>query len=95
MVIIFMKQNNMELQQAIDVVGEMCFEALENFQSHKRKLPSWGRSVDEQVARYIRGLENWLIACLHWSYMSGRYFGTSGLKIKETRIVTLLLPQRI
>ncbi|GJJ07191.1 hypothetical protein Clacol_001391 [Clathrus columnatus] len=90
MVIIFMKQHDMELQEAIDTVGEMCFKALESFEYYKTKLPSWGEDIDIQIARYIKGLENWLIACLHWSYMSGRYFSTEGMNIKRTRIVNLL-----
>lgn len=83
----------MGLQQAINTVGEMCFEALESFKQYKMRLPSWGKSIDAQISRYVEGLENWLIACLHWSYMSGRYFGTEGLKIQNTRTVTLLPPR--
>ena len=90
MVVILMKVEGLELQEAVDHVGDMCCTVLETFQKKRKKIPKWGPQVDDDVERYLRGLESWLIACLHWSFMSGRYFGKKGSQIKKTGIVELL-----
>lgn len=83
-----MREHDLELQEAINTVGDMCFSVLNDFQRYKRQLPSWGQ-IDSDLSRYIAGLENWMIGCLHWGYMSGRYFGSEGLEIKKTGVVKL------
>lgn len=93
LVVLFMKQYDSQLQNAVNTVGDMCFTVLDNFETYKRRLPSWGSQVDKDLGRYIEGLENFMIGCLQWGYMSGRYFGTEGPNIKETRVVKLL-PRR-
>lgn len=93
MVVILTKTQDFSLQQAIDQVGNMCLQVLENFRKYKDVVPSWGPSIDKEVGRYVRGLENWLVACLHWSFLSGRYFGTKGLAIKRSLMVELLSPK--
>ncbi|KIJ56930.1 hypothetical protein M422DRAFT_149352 [Sphaerobolus stellatus SS14] len=90
MVAILMNRYDMDLQSAVDAVGDMCVAALEEFEVLKDHLPSWEPSIDEAVSRYIQGLENWFVACLHWSFLSGRYFGKDGLRIRETHIVHIL-----
>ncbi|GJJ08117.1 hypothetical protein Clacol_002325 [Clathrus columnatus] len=90
LVVLFMKQYGLKLQDAIDVVGDMCFTVLDRFEMYKTQLPSWNDKIDKDIARYINGLENWIVGCLHWGFMSNRYFGTEGLRIKETRVVKLL-----
>ncbi|KAF8514883.1 terpenoid synthase [Hysterangium stoloniferum] len=90
MVIILMETHALELQDAVDYVGDMCITTLDKFREYKQDLPKWGTEVDRDVARFIRGLENWLIACLHWSFISGRYFGAQGLVARDTLTVELL-----
>lgn len=93
MVVILMKTQDLQLQEAIDTVGEMCIQSLNKFLKYKAMLPSWDARIDEDVSRFIRGLENWLIACLHWSFLSGRYFGEKGQEIKTSLTVGLLPPK--
>ncbi|KIJ56931.1 hypothetical protein M422DRAFT_238521 [Sphaerobolus stellatus SS14] len=93
MVVILMKTEELELQDAINRVGEMCFQSLHNFLQYRKLIPSWG-SIDQNVTRFIQGLENWIVACLHWSFLSGRYFGTKGQQIKESLIVELISSRR-
>jgi len=85
-----MHSEGMDLQDAIDRVGDMCIKVLEEFENLKSQLPSWNPKVDQDIKRYISGLENWFIACLHWSFLSGRYFGKEGPSIRETHVVKLL-----
>ena len=90
MVIIIMRSQGVDLQTAVDAVGDMCCRTLDAFGNFRKRLPSWGPKIDEDVGRYVGGLENWIVACLHWGFMSGRYFGAKGPEIKKTGIVELL-----
>ena len=45
-------------------------------------------------ARYIRGLEDWIIANAEWSFETERYRGKKGHTVKKTRQIALL-PQRV
>lgn len=82
--------NGFDLQGASDRIGEMWIGGIESFRETKARVPTWGPEIDRDVAKYIRGLEDWVIGNLHWSYMSERYFGKEGLKIKQSRVVRLL-----
>lgn len=95
MVIILMKTEGHELQDAVDSAADMCFKALDTFRQNRQRLPSWGSEIDEDVKRYVCSLESWLTANLHWSFMSGRYFGAKGPEVKKTRIVELLEPRQV
>ncbi|KAF8811257.1 terpenoid synthase [Phlegmacium glaucopus] len=73
----------------VDHVGELCMQSIDTFCANK-KLPSWSPEIDDMVARYVRGLENWIVGTLHWSFQSYRYFASEGLEVKRHRVVTLL-----
>lgn len=90
MVAILMSSHDMQLQDAVDTVGELCFAVLDDFENLKDQIPSWGPDIDRDVSHYVRGLENCMIACLHWSFISGRYFGKEGANIRKTHVVKLL-----
>ena len=90
MVIILMNDEGLGLQDAVDRVGDMCIDALNTFRTQRNLLPSWGAEIDKDVERYARSLEGWLTANLHWSFISGRYFGKKGPEIKRTGIVELV-----
>ena len=94
MVIILMTNYGMELQDAMDYVGEMCRITIESFIANKERVPSFGDAkLDEDVAGYVQGLQDWIVGALHWSFMSQRYFGKNGAEVKKTRYVKLL-PKR-
>lgn len=95
MVIILMKVEHRTLQDAVDCAGDMCFKALDTFRESRKCLPTWDPEVNRDVERYVCSLEGWLAANLHWSFMSGRYFGSKGLEIAKTRTVELLEPRRV
>ena len=58
--------------------------------SGERREPG---SIDEDVKKYVQGLQDWIVGSLHWSFETERYFGRMGHVAKRTRIVQLL-PQR-
>ncbi|KAJ7682965.1 isoprenoid synthase domain-containing protein [Mycena rosella] len=94
MIPVVMHEQGLDLQSAVDFVGEMCKQSIDRFIEDRASLPSWGPKIDREVSIYVDGLADWIVGSLHWSFMSERYFGTSGAKVKASRVVDLL-PQRI
>ncbi|KAI5116644.1 hypothetical protein M0805_000404 [Coniferiporia weirii] len=89
MISITMLTLGLSLQDAVDYVGELCSASIARFLAAKRRLPSFdqGGCVDRDVAMYVRGLEDWIVGSLHWSFESARYFGGEGVGVRKTRIV--------
>jgi len=90
MICILMKYHGHTLQSAVDYVGELCAETIDTFSANKAKIPSWGPEVDDMVARYVQGLQDWIVGSLHWSFQTHRYFGTKGMEVKGHRVVSLM-----
>ena len=93
MIVVVMQQEGLDLQSAVDFVGELCQQSIDRFVAERAMLPSWGPEIDRQVDIYVQGLADWIVGSLHWSFESERYFGKAGLEIKKMRTVTLL-PRR-
>ena len=91
MIAITMRTLGLSLQEAVDFVGDLCTAALSRFLAAKKRLPSFDRGgrIDHEVAVYTRGLEDWIIGSLHWSFESSRYFGKEGKGVKKRRVVKL------
>ncbi|KAJ7666107.1 isoprenoid synthase domain-containing protein [Mycena polygramma] len=94
MIPVVMNEQGLDLQSAVDFVGEMCKQSIDRFNEDRAQLPSWGPKIDRDVAVYVDGLANWIVGSLHWSFMSERYFGKKGAQVKASRVVDLL-PRRI
>ncbi|KAF8905261.1 isoprenoid synthase domain-containing protein [Gymnopilus junonius] len=93
MIPVVMNQEGVDLQTAVDFVGNMCKQSIDRFSAERNQLPSWGPEIDREVAIYVNGLADWIVGSLHWSFESERYFGKNGRDVKTTRIVELL-PRR-
>ncbi|KAI3595869.1 terpenoid synthase [Moniliophthora roreri] len=61
MIVILMKCRDLTLQEAVDRVGEMCRETIDNFSATRENIPSWGPEVDDIVERYVKGLQDWIV----------------------------------
>jgi len=94
MIPVVMHQEGVDLQTAVDFVGNMCKQSIDRFNEDRARLPSWGPEIDRDVAIYVDGLANWIVGSLHWSFESERYFGKTGLQVKATRTVDIL-PLRV
>ncbi|KAH9902971.1 terpenoid synthase [Cubamyces lactineus] len=94
LVCVLMNMNNVDRQEAIEQAGELWRKTLDWFFECRKVVPSWGPEIDRQVALYIQGLEDWIIANAEWSFETERYFGKEGHTVKKTRMVALL-PQRV
>lgn len=90
MVTVIMHEHDLDVQGAMDHIGELHDRLLKSFLLTKDRLPSWGEPIDSQVARYVHGLGNWVRANDQWSFESQRYFGTKGLDIMKHRRVEML-----
>ncbi|KJA23141.1 hypothetical protein HYPSUDRAFT_138166 [Hypholoma sublateritium FD-334 SS-4] len=93
MICVVMNEEGLDLQSAVDFVGDMCKQSIDRFNEERSRLPSWGPEIDRDVSVYVNGLADWIVGSLHWSFDSERYFGKSGRKVKSSRVVELL-PQR-
>jgi hypothetical protein len=89
MIPVVMEERGVDLQSAIDFVGDMCKQSIDRFIDNRDMLPSWGLEIDSQVQIYVSGLADWIVGSLHWSFESERYFDKSGPEVKVTRIVHL------
>ncbi|KAL0940513.1 terpene synthase metal binding domain protein [Colletotrichum truncatum] len=76
-------------QEAVDKIGDMVDECYKTWYGALVRMPVWGEKVDKEVLRYLDGCRNVALGNLHWSYESGRYLGTEGARVRETRIMPL------
>ncbi|KAF8479287.1 isoprenoid synthase domain-containing protein [Russula ochroleuca] len=90
MICVFMINDGLSLQQAVDRIGEMCKRTIDTFVENQARVPSWGDCIDRDVKLYVNGLQEWIVGSLHWSFMTTRYFGDNGGVVRATRIVELL-----
>ena len=93
MIVVVQHQEKLELQEALDYVGDLCLGCSERFEMLRASLPSWGPEIDAQVKEYVDGLGDWMIGNLIWSFETERYFGTAGAQVRRDLSVALL-PRR-
>jgi alpha-muurolene/germacrene-A/gamma-muurolene synthase len=85
-----MTHEGLSLQQAVDRTGEMCKQCIDTFVENQKQIPSWGDRIDRDIKLYVKSMQDWFPGSLYWSFMTKRYFGDEGGRIKTTRIVDLL-----
>ena len=90
LVCVLMAQNGVDRQGAIELAGELWEKTLHWFFECRKVVPSWGPEIDADVAKYIQGLEDWIIANAEWSFETERYFGKDGPIVRKTRQVKLM-----
>ena len=90
MIVIVQQHEQLELQEAIDYVGDLCLGCIDRFEALRQALPSWGPEIDEQLQVYIDGLGAWMIGNLVWSFETERYFGKEGRQVRHDLSVRLL-----
>lgn len=90
MICVFMINDGLNLQQAVDRIGDLCKQTIDTFVENQARVPSWGDDIDKDVKLYVNGMQEWIVGSLHWSFMTTRYFGNNGGAVKATRIIELL-----
>jgi hypothetical protein len=87
---VIMHERNLDLQGALDWLDRYANGIVSCFLSDLRRVPSWGPEVDARVRVYIDGLGQWVRGNDDWSCEGKRYHGDDGMKIKETRLISIL-----
>ena len=90
MIIVVMRERGLDLQGAVDFVGELCKQSIDRFEHDRHTVPSWGPEIDHDVRVYIQGLQDWIVGSLHWSFDTTRYFRQDGAAIKSHRQIKRL-----
>ena len=58
--------NGMPAQQAFDRVNQMLQDRYRDWYLVLADLPQWGEKIDAQVQKYIQGVQDIVLANLHW-----------------------------
>ena len=53
MIVIVQHHEGLELQEAVDYVGDLCYGCIDRFEALRRALPSWGPEIDRQLRKAI------------------------------------------
>lgn len=93
MVTVMMKKYNLDLQSAVDRVGDLCVDAITTYKKARADFPSYGPKVDKDLEKFFHGLQSWLSGCLDWSFLTPRYLGPNRHEIRKHRWVTLMKPK--
>ena len=91
---VVMHQLNLTLPDAVKWAVTYYDETKKKFLDGMKRIPSWGKEIDEQVAMYVAQLAVWPRGNACWCFESGRYFGSKGLGVQKTRQVKLLPKRR-
>ncbi|PTB50358.1 hypothetical protein M431DRAFT_19801 [Trichoderma harzianum CBS 226.95] len=89
-VTILMSQYNLDVQQGIDMAGDLADEKMNRFYYLYPQVPRYVGPVDLEVQTLVDGMAQCVSGVFHWSYESQRYFGKRGMEIKRTRQLRLL-----
>ena len=84
-----MHELGLDAQGAIDWLDRYIADVIAGFLDNVANMPSWGKDVDRQVKIYIDGVAQWVRGGDDWSFESGRYFGSKGLEVQKTRVMSL------
>jgi predicted chitinase len=65
-----MRERGLDLQNAVNTLTDMIAERVQRYASLKTSLPSFGTTVDKEVARYLAELEHETYGSVRWYYES-------------------------
>ncbi|OJZ82180.1 hypothetical protein ASPFODRAFT_701161 [Aspergillus luchuensis CBS 106.47] len=83
-------RDGFSVQAAFDEAGKLLATCYRDWYLALADLPSWGEDVDAQVQTYIEGLQNVVLANIHWSFRAERYW-KSNAEIQKERTIEVRL----
>lgn len=95
LITLMMHNEGIELQTATNKIGERFAGLVNTFSEGKAHLPSFKLmpggydGIDEDVAKFVRSLEQWVVGNLYWSFETPRYFGPEREEIARSLIVEI------
>ncbi|KAI8635655.1 isoprenoid synthase domain-containing protein [Xylariaceae sp. FL1651] len=84
------RMSGLGAQDAFDYIGGMLDSRYERWEKAVSEVPDWGRTINEHVEKWIRGVADVVRANLYWSFKSERYLGKNGAIVRQTRCVQVL-----
>ena len=82
MVVILMREHNVSVQGAMDLIEARYQQKARDFVRRMSNLPTFeSKKVQMDVQRYIWGIGNWVTANYEWSFETDRYW--NGAKLDE------------
>ncbi|BAY33228.1 Terpene synthase, metal-binding protein [Nostoc carneum NIES-2107] len=73
LVLVLYYQQQKTIEQSLKIAAEMHDLEVKNLTNLIVNIPSFGKEVDAEVAKYISGLQSWIRGNLDWYAHSGRY----------------------
>jgi hypothetical protein len=61
MIPILVHTYGLDVQSAVDTVGELCKASIARFTASRALLPSWNPEIDRAVEKYVLGLQDWIV----------------------------------
>ncbi|KAF9019403.1 terpenoid synthase [Hymenopellis radicata] len=89
LVVVVMKELNLDEQRAIDYVGERFRQATAAFFELQATLPEFPDAIKKTLMHFIDCMAVWIDGHIEWSFISERYFGSQGPEIRVHRTVEL------
>ncbi|KAI0887012.1 Presilphiperfolan-8-beta-ol synthase [Annulohypoxylon maeteangense] len=77
------------LQQAVDEIGSMLDNCYRRWYTALAQTPVYGEEIDLAVLKFAEACRCTAVGNLHWGFKTGRYLGSDGGDVKETRILYL------
>lgn len=90
-----MHNEGIDLQTATNKIGDRFAGLVKTFSEAKAQLPSVRSmpggydAIDEDVAKFVRSLEQWVVGNLYWSFETPRYFGPEREEIARSLVVEI------
>ncbi|POS72676.1 hypothetical protein DHEL01_v208929 [Diaporthe helianthi] len=83
------ERDHLNIQQAIDKIGDMISECYRRWYIALADLPSYGEKIDREVMRFVEVCRAVAQGNLYWSFKTGRYLGSEGHEVHDTGIMRL------
>ncbi|OBZ67350.1 Alpha-muurolene synthase [Grifola frondosa] len=87
LIVVIQQQYGLDLQSAVDFVGDLCLQTIDRFSMLREQMPSWSPQIDRQVQIYVDGLGDWVIGNL-----SNCFLASNECCGHFKRLIILILP---
>ncbi len=73
LVVVLHYQQNLPLKQALKLAAEMHDKEVKNLIDLEARIPSFGKEIDTEIAKYFSGFHSWIRGNTDWYSHSNRY----------------------
>ncbi|KAI0889276.1 Presilphiperfolan-8-beta-ol synthase [Annulohypoxylon maeteangense] len=87
--IVLLMNQGLSAQQALNKISSMIHNCYKRYYMALANMPIWGEKTDRVVLRFVEACRNAALGNLHWSFKTGRYLGSGGNQLYETRTLII------